>query len=103
MKTLNISTGSFDKVNTFTIAPLKWSTCKLYKGYQTEDDGIYWVMQCSAMLKAHYSDEDRAESKRLTEMEPIQNGEIVLIEGKEFKFNYKGNYSDCGIFEPVSE
>ena len=103
MKTINVSTGSFDQDNTFSITPLKYSTCKVYQGYQTEDDGIYWVMQCSAMLKSHYTDKDREESERL--MNPanaVANDEVVLIDGKQYKFRFHGNYSNCGFFDPVA-
>lgn len=102
MKTINISTGSFDQDNTFSIEPLKYSKCKLYQGYKTEDDGIYWVMQCSAMLKAHYTDKDKEESARLSNPDnAIKNGEIVLIDGKQYKFRFTGDFSDCGFFDSV--
>ena len=101
MKTLTISTGSFDQDNTFTVKPLRYSKCKLFKDYKKEGDGIYWVMQCSAMLKAEYTAKDNEERDRLNSMEPLDKDEVVLIDGNQYKFHYLGNYSDCGYFEPV--
>lgn len=101
MKTLNINTGSFDTLNTFKVAPLQYSRCKLFKDYKKDGDGIYWVMQCSAMLKAVYSEEDVAERDRLNQEAFLEKDEIVLIKGKQYKFKYLGNYSDCGYFEQV--
>jgi hypothetical protein len=36
-------------------------------------------------------------------IEPIENGEIVEIEGKKYSTRILGNYSDCVIFDPVEE
>ena len=102
MKTLNLSTGSFDQDNTFSISKLKYSRCKLFKDYQKEGDGIYWVMLCSAMLKAEYTDKDREEAERLNDPASIiDDGEIVLVDGKQFKVRVLGRYSDCAVLDPV--
>ena len=102
MKTLTLSTGSFDQDNTFSISKLKYSRCKLFKDYQKEGDGIYWVMLCSAMLKAEYTDKDREESARLSESaNAVDDGEVVLVDGKEFKVRVLGQYSDCAVLDPV--
>jgi hypothetical protein len=101
MRTLILRTDSFDQDNTFRVAPLKYGRCSLNKDYEKQGDGIYWVMQHSAMLKAEYSDKDREESARLMADEGIKNGDVVLIEGKQYRYEHKGNYSDCGIFHPV--
>jgi hypothetical protein len=103
MKTLTLSTGSFDQDNTFSISKLKYSRCKLFKDYKVEGDGIYWVMLCSAMLKAEYTDKDREESARLSEpASAVDDGEVVLVDGKQFKVRVLGQYSDCAILDPVA-
>jgi hypothetical protein len=103
MKTLTLSTGSFDQVNTFTFEKFKYhNRCSLQKDFYKDGDGIYWAMQHGGMLKAQYSDEDRAESARLQTGDwTLSNDEIVLIDGKQYKTVFKGNYSDCAMFEPV--
>ena len=101
MKTLTLGTGSFDQDNTFTVKPLRYATCKLFKDYKTQGDGIYWVMQCSAMLKDSYTAKDNEERDRLNSMEPLDKDEVVLIDGNQYKFHYLGNYSDCGYFVAI--
>jgi hypothetical protein len=100
MRTL-VQHTDFDQDNTFKVAPLKYGRCSLHKDYQKQGDGIYWVMQHSAVLKSSYTDKDREESERLMADEGIKNGEVVLIEGKQYRYEHKGDYSDCGIFHPV--
>jgi hypothetical protein len=104
IKTLNVSEGSFDQVNTFTISKFKYnSRCSLEKDYKTEGDGIYWVLKHGACLQAQYSDADLAEKARLQSPEAIlEDGEIVLIDGNQYKLRWIGDYSDCAIFDPVT-
>ena len=103
MKTLTVSTGSFDQVNTFTFDKFKYhNKCSLQKDFYKDGDGIYWAMQHGAMLKSHYTEADSAESARLQSGDyTIADGEIVLIDGKQYKTVFKGDYSDCAMFEPV--
>jgi hypothetical protein len=103
MKTLKVSTQTLDQVNSFTISNFKYENkCSLHKDYQKDGDGIYWVLQHGACLQAHYSEADMAEKARLQLLEYIiADGEIVLIEGEQYKFKFLGNYSDCGIFDKV--
>jgi hypothetical protein len=104
MKTLTLSTGSFDQVNTFTIAEVRYSRCKLMKDKEVAGDGILWVLQCAGCLKASYSDADRAEMARLNSGEStVRNGEVVLVDGKQYRVRVLGNYSDCAVLDPVSK
>ena len=103
MRELKLSTDTFDQENTFAVSHIKYATCSLHRDYKVNGDGIYWVMQKAGMLKSHYSDQDRAESERIMADKGISNGDVVLIDGNEYKFKYLGNYSDCGYFEPVTE
>lgn len=107
MQTLNLSTGFFDTVNTFVIVvkslrrPNRYLTASLHRDYQMEGDGVLWAMQRNACIKSCYSDAGRAEAERLSTMLPIGSGDIVMIEGKQYKVKVNGDYSDCAIFEPI--
>ena len=105
MKTIKLSEGNFDQMNTFTISNLRGrGKCSLHQDYEKDGDGIYWVMQHGACLQAHYSDADKAENARLSQPESaISDGEIVLIDGKQFKLRFLGNFSDCALFDPITE
>jgi hypothetical protein len=103
MRTLTLSTGSFDQINTFAVFSKRGipMTASLHRDYEKEGDGIYWAMQKSACLKSSYTDDDRAEKSRLQSELAIQNGEVVLIDGKQYKTRVLGDYSDCAIFDAI--
>ena len=103
MRTLTLSTGSFDQINTFTVFSKRGlpTRASLYQGYEKEGDGIYWAMQKGACLRSHYSDADKAETARLSREAALMNGEIVLIDGKQYKTRILGNYSNCAIFDAI--
>ena len=108
MQTINLSTDSFDQDNTFTIEVVKPRrtlriTGKLFQGYQTDDDGIYWAMQRSACLKSNYTAKDEEERQRLTTMEPVRHGDVVLINGLQHRVRVLGDFSNCAIFDPITE
>jgi hypothetical protein len=107
MQTLNFSNDTLDQDNTFVI---DWAgvrrqrrlVAKLHKGYQKDDDGIVWAMQKSLCLKSEYTAKDVEERARLNAMEPVRNGDIVMIEGQQYKARVMGDFSDCAIFDPVN-
>ena len=120
MKTLIKYTGYGDQVNTFGVrvkAPnvrtarnadgemitfdLSVKTVSLYKDYKKEGDGIYWGLASGAMVKSSYTQADKDESKRLREEDPIENDDIVMIDGDEYKARVLGDYSICVVFDPV--
>lgn len=106
MQTLNLSTDTLDQDNTFVVEVqgfkrLVPATAVLYCGYQKNDDGIFWALKKSACLKAEYTAKDIEERARLNAMEPVRNGDIVLINGKQYKARVLGNFSDCAIFDPI--
>lgn len=106
MKTLNLSTGSFDQDNTFTMLVKGFRgpetiRCSLHRDYAKTNDGIYWIMQKAGCLKAVYTDKDREETARLNEMEPLRHGEIVKIDDGCYRVKVNGNYSDAAVLEPV--
>jgi hypothetical protein len=107
MQAINLSNDTFDQDNTFSIEvpgfkkTVRVTAC-LHKGYQKDADGIFWAMKKSACLKAEYTQKDDEERARLNAMEPVRAGDIVLIEGQQYKVRVLGNYSDCAIFDPVS-
>lgn len=65
-----------------------------------EEDGLF-LIQKSAMLKSHYTEQDHADRARLNAMTPIKNGDFVLVDGKQYKVLIKGDYSDAGRLIPV--
>ena len=102
MRTLTLSTDTFDQVNTFTIqGPRRTIRACLHRDFEKQGDGIYWAMQKSGMLKSTYTEADKAETIRLSSEPVIQDGEIVLINGEQYKIRVKGDYSDCAMFDKI--
>ena len=104
MKTLLITTATmqYDKVFTMDIgAKYGYIEVSLYQGYQTEDDGIFWGLKRSVCLSSSYTQSDIDYRDRLNNMETVKNGEIVLIDGKQYKTRVLGDFSNCAIFDPV--
>ena len=121
MKTLIKHTGYGDQVNTFGVRvkpkdirsgmsgdgemitfDLSVKTVCLMQGYEKEDDGIYWGMADSIMIKSVYTQADRDEKKRIRENEPVVDGEIVMIDGDKYKARVLGDFSNCVVFDPVA-
>lgn len=104
MQVLNFPRDNFDKDNTFTFA---------YKGFRgnectatgylfnSVDESVVYLMKQSACLKDVYSDADRAESARLREMTPVRTGDMVTVDGKQYRVRILGNYSDAGRLDPI--
>lgn len=104
MRTLTLSTGSFDQDNTFIVQEPKRNqpmVASLHQDYYERGDGVYWAMKHGACLKSSYSDADRAETARLNADSGVQNGEIVLIDGKQYKCRVLGSYSNCAVFDAI--
>lgn len=106
MQVLTRIQDTFDQDNTFAMEIVKPRrtvriTASLQCGYQKDADGIFWAMKRSACLKAQYSDKDREESARLLSMEPVRNGDTVLIGGQQYRVRVLGDFSDCAIFDPL--
>lgn len=102
MLTLNFHRDSFDQDNTFTFAyegrrGEVTATGYLFDG---KDEGLY-IMKRSACLKASYTDADIAEQRRLDAQIPVRNGDIVEVNGQQYKVTILGNYSDAGRLTKV--
>jgi hypothetical protein len=69
-------------------------------GYIFKDTDKIFLMQKSAMLCSHYSDEQIANRNRLNSMTPVANGDTVLFEGKPHTVKINGDYSDAGALIP---
>lgn len=102
---LRLSESTFDEANTFTVNTGKRfpATCSLHMDKVKRGDGILWIMQHGACLKASYSQEERDSQKRLNEMKPIQNGEIVQVGRNLYTVKVLGDYSDCAVLDPVAD
>ena len=106
MRTLTQSTGSFDQVNTFSVivkfAMMEMTiTASLEKDYEKVGDGVFWAMKKADVVKMGYTLADAKEQIRINNETPIAHGDIVMIEGEQYRADVKGNYSDCVIFEKV--
>jgi hypothetical protein len=120
MKTLTLNTGFDDQVNTFGVrvkAPnvktarnadgevitfdLSVKKVSLEQGYDTKDDGIFWGLASGATVKSSYTQADKDEQKRLREDAPVEDDDIVMIEGDKYRANVLGDYSNCVRFEKV--
>lgn len=73
-------------------------TCYLFN---SKDEGKIWILQEPACLKDKYSEVDVAELARLNAMTPIRNGDIVEVEGQQYKVRIQGNYSDAGYLVKI--
>lgn len=100
MKTLYFSKDTFDNENKFRVAGVSGDV-SLQKDYETKGDGIIWGLQNGIVIKSHYHESDYAHRERMNKYTPITDGEIVLIEGKQYRARIKGNFSDCVIFDEV--
>jgi hypothetical protein len=102
MKTLILATDSFDQVNSFNVnAGRRVMTAHLKQDYDKVGDGIYWALSTGSVLKDKYTAADVAERDRLNSETPLQHGEIVLIDGEQYKTRVLGNYSNCAIFDKI--
>lgn len=106
MQAINFMQDTFDRNNTFVIEIVKPRRtirvdAGLYRDYQKQGDGIIWAMKRSATLQASYSEEQLQERARLNAMEPVRNGDTVLIDGRLYKARVLGDSSDCAIFDPA--
>lgn len=99
MTTLNFTRDNFDQDNTFTFA---------YQGvrgqertatgylFDSKDEGVIYIMKQSACLKGEYTAKDNEERARLNAMTPVRDGDVVEVEGQQYKVRILGNYSDAG-------
>ena len=97
--TLNFPRDNFDQDSTFTFAyqGIRGQE-RTATGYlsNSEDEGVIYLMKQSVCLKSEYTAKDNEERDRLNSMTPVRNGDIVEVEGKQYKVKILGNYSDAG-------
>lgn len=107
MRTLKAShyeSRDFSKDETFTFVlpnPRKRDIPRTGYILDCAGKGMF-LMQKSSILKSHYTEQDHADRARLNSMEPIKTGDIVLVDGKQYKVTIKGDYSDAGRLTPVN-
>lgn len=103
MRTLTLTTGNFDRTNTFNLNVGRpgMRRCGLHQDYLKTGDGVLWIMQYAACIASSYTKEEVAERLRLNTSTPVVNGEIVLVDGKTYKVRVLGDYSDAAILDPV--
>ena len=120
MKTLTKHTGYGDQVNTFGVRvkakdirsgmsgdgemitfDLSVKTVCLMQDYEKVGDGIYWGMADSVMIKDSYTQADKDEKKRIREEDPVEHGDIVIIDGDEYQARVLGDFSNCVVFDRI--
>lgn len=107
MRTLNLSTGTFDRLNSFGIelpgfGGPRTRAASLHMGAKHSNDGILWVMQHSACIAARYSADEIAEKERIYRGEPpVRNGDTVIVNGKKYLVQIVGDYSNCAYLCPA--
>ncbi len=75
----------------------------LYRDYEKQGDGTFWAMQSAACIASSYSQAEKDETRRLNREPALQDGEIVQIEGGQYRVRRLGDYSNCAIFDPIHE
>jgi hypothetical protein len=105
-RTLTLSTGSFDRENTFSVAipgrPYACFSCSLHRDYKKVGDGVLWIMQHASSIVSHESDERRDERLRLLSEEKVYAGQTVIVDGAQYTVRVLGDYSDCAILDRVA-
>lgn len=97
MRTLVAKTDTFDQANTFrAVLPRRGYaiTCYVWDG-RKHGEGVL-IMQRGVCIKNSYTEADYAEERRLTREQAVENGDVVLFEGKPHRVEIKGDYSDAG-------
>lgn len=104
MITLNFPRDNFDQDNTFAFVYLgARGVERIATGYlfNAADEGVIYIMKQSACLKGHYTDADCAEQRRLDAQIPLRTGDVVTVDGKQYRVRILGNYSDAGRLDPI--
>lgn len=101
--TLNFKNDTFHRGVSFRVAIAgrrgeRTITCYLFN---SKDEGKIWILQESACLKDKYSEADIAELNRLNAMTPIRDGDVVEVEGQQYKVRIQGDYSDAGYLVKI--
>lgn len=79
------------------------STHPKYKDWSAQPGEAYgYLNQRAACLKSHYTEQDRIDQKRFNALEPIRNGEHIMVDGVECVVKINGNYSDAATLTPVN-
>ena len=104
---LKLSTGSFDQDNSFAVeyavrGRTGRKTCSLQRDYKERGDGIFWGLSSGVILKDSYTAADVAERERLDSSAPVRDGDVVTIEGKQYRAKVNGPYSDAVDFTEVA-
>ncbi len=85
--------------------------CKMYKGFESAEDGIYWLMQSDTMIQSSYSQEDVFERKMFEDAKTIVNSATYVIvdmtngvgniEAVKVRAKVYGDYSVACVFEEI--
>jgi hypothetical protein len=65
------------------------------------DDDKIFILQTGSILKSHYTEQDYAEQNAFNALDPLQNGQQVIVNGKNYIVKINGNYSDAGYLVEI--
>lgn len=106
IQTLSFPVDTFDQKRTFTFEYSGWSG-KTRKGtgylLSAKLEGKIYIMQRSTCIKDSYTAADHEESERLAAMEPVRDGNVVMVDGDLYLVQILGNFSDAGRLVPITE
>ena len=101
MQKLELTADTLDNSRVFKLEKLPHSFVSLHKDYEKQGDGIYWGMQHGGCVKDVYTEQDNADRERFNALAPLSHGDIVEIDGQQYKLRYLGDHSDCCVFDRV--
>ena len=105
IQTLSFPVDTFDQKRTFTFEYSGWSgKTRTGTGYllAAKLEGKIYIMQRSTCIKDSYTAADHEESERLAAMEPVRDGNVVMVDGDLYLVQILGNFSDAGILRPIT-
>lgn len=69
--------------------------------FRDDADGQVYIIQYATVIKERYTDADRALAARLAAEAPVEHGDLVTVDGRLYRVNILGDYSDAGRLTPI--
>ena len=105
MMNLNFPREVNDRDTTFRFAYNFRGVETYRKGHLFNDtqENEICIMYTGSMMQDVYSAKDIEERNRLRDQEPVRNGDVVEVEGKQYTVKILGDYSDAGRLIPITQ
>ena len=120
IKVLKVHKGYGDYVNTFGVRvgkpdvrtgehktdgmisfDLNVKTVSLHKSNDPNEEYDYYGLSETIMISDSYDEGKVEQGRRIRNEVPVEDGDLVCINGEVFRAKVKGNYSDCVDFYPT--